>query len=71
MQADPLFTERDLEIAERCLEAPTIFDLTEPEIRACRSVVEHCTKGAAINDDAALLARTLFDAIRRLKETDE
>jgi len=68
MQSDRLFTERDLQTAERCLEAPAIFDLTEPEIRACRSVVEHCMRGAEITDDEALLARSLFDAIDRLTD---
>jgi hypothetical protein len=58
-----LFTERDRESALQCLKTPSTFDLTEPELRACRKVVDHFTHGTVVDEDTALLARRLFDQL--------
>ena len=58
-----LFSERDRDTALQCLRTPSTFDLTEPELRACRDVIDHCNHGTAIDEESALLARRLFDQL--------
>lgn len=70
MSVDPLFTERDIQIAERCIGHPETYGLTEPERRACLAVIAYCRNGTPIGHEYAILARTLFDAVARMDGPD-
>ncbi|MCC6946393.1 MAG: hypothetical protein IT539_01365 [Bradyrhizobiaceae bacterium] len=62
----PLFTDRDVELARRCIQFPESFNVTAPELKACLAVVDHCVGGSEVGEEEAMLARRLFDAIGRL-----
>jgi hypothetical protein len=68
--ASQLFTERDAELAQACLNAPEQFNVTEPELRACGAVLTHYRDGRAINEDEAIIARRLLDIIARYSTAD-
>ena len=60
-----LFTVNEIELARVCANAPGAYDLTEPELRACRAVIGWADGNSHIHPDDIDLATKLFDVLRR------